>query len=66
MCFGRKSKTTKQQNKTSNKIPLPEPGIEPGTSRIQSGCVTSELPSQQKVTIVVKLFNCFDAMGRIC
>jgi len=44
--------------------PLPVSGIEPGTSRIQSGGVTSALTSQLRVTIAVKLFNCFDAMGR--
>jgi len=30
----------------------------------QSGCVTSAPRSQIRVTIVIKLFNCFDAMGR--
>jgi len=43
---------------------LPEPGIEPGTSCIQSGCVTTAPPSQLRVSIVVKPFNGFDAMGR--
>jgi len=43
---------------------MPEPRFEPGTSRTQSGCVTSAPPSQLRVTIVVKLFNCFDATGR--
>jgi len=37
---------------------------EPGTSCTQSGCVTSATPSQLRVSIVVKLFNCFDAMGQ--
>jgi len=40
-----------------------KPELEPGTSRTQSKCVTSAPPSQLRVTIVVKLFNCFDAMG---
>ena len=31
--------TTKQKNQTLK--PLPEPGIEPGASRTQKGCVTS-------------------------
>ena len=44
--------------------PLTESGIEPGSSCTQSGCVTTAPPSQLKVKIVVRLFNCFDAMGR--
>jgi len=55
-------KVKTQQNKKSNKY-LSEPGIEPGTSRNQSGCVTTAPLSQLKKTIVVELFNCFDAMG---
>jgi len=53
-------------NKANNRTfkPLPQTGIEPGTSRTQSGCVTFAPPSQLRVTIEVKLFNCFDAMGR--
>ena len=50
-----------------------EPGIELGTSRTQSGCITSAPPSQLIVSVVVKLVNCFDAMvqnvnkqSRIC
>ena len=43
---------------------MPEPGMEPGTSCTPSGCVTTAPPSQLRVSIVVKLFNCFDAMGR--
>ena len=34
------------------------------TSCTQSGCVITAQPSQLSVSIVVKLFNCFDAMGR--
>ena len=30
----------------------------------QSGCVTTAPPSELTVSIVVKPFNCFDAMGR--
>jgi len=37
MCFRQKSKTTT----TSNITFLPEPGIEPGTSSSQVGCMTS-------------------------
>jgi len=37
-------------------------GIEPGTSRTKSGCVTTAPPSQLRVTIVIKLFNCFEAL----
>jgi len=59
-----KVKTQQQQNKKSNIKPLPVSGIEPGTSCTQSGCVTTAPPSQLRVSIVVKLFNCFDAMGR--
>jgi len=53
--------TTKQKIKQK---PLPEPGIEPGTSCTQSGCITTAPPSQLRLSIVVKLFNCFDTMGR--
>ena len=34
------------------------------TSCTQSGCVITAQPSQLSVSIVVKLFKCFDAMGR--
>jgi len=62
----RKVKPQQQQSKKSNIKPLPEPEIEPGIPRTQSGYVTSARPSQLKVTIVVKLhvFNLFDAMAR--
>ena len=43
---------------------MSESGIEPGASRTTVGCVTAEPPSQLKVSIVVKLFNRFNAMGR--
>jgi len=43
---------------------LLEPGIEPGTSCSQNGCVTTAPTSQLKVSIVVKLFNYFDAVGQ--
>jgi len=39
-------------------------GIEPGTSCTQSGCVTTAPPIQLRVSIVVKPFNCFGAMGQ--
>ena len=58
----KKVKTQKPPNRKSK--PLPEPGIEPETSRTQSGNVTSAPPSQLRISIVVKLFNDFDAMGR--
>ena len=58
-----KNTTARKQNK-SNIKPLAEPGIKTGTSRTQSGRVTSAPPSQLRITIVVKLFNCFNAMGR--
>jgi len=58
--FDKKVKT-QQQNKKSNIKTL---GIEPGTSCTQSGCVTTAPPSQLRLSIVVKPFNYFDAMGR--
>jgi len=57
--FWTKGKTQQQNNKIKHKKPLPEPGIEPGTSCTQS----TAPPNQVKVSIVVKLFNCFDAIG---
>jgi len=54
--------TTKQKNQTWK--PMPEPGIEPGTSCTESGCFTTAPPRQLRISIVVKLFYCFDAMGR--
>ena len=58
-------KAQQHQNKKSTiKKTLPVPGIEPGSSHTQSGCVTSALLSQMRVAIVVRLFNCFDAMSR--
>jgi len=60
----KKVKTQQKQNKKSNLNPLADPENEPGTSRTQSWCVTTAPPSQLRVTIVVKLFNCFDALGR--
>ena len=60
--FGQKIKTQQNKNQTS-KHPLPEPGIEARTSCTQSGCVTTAPPSQQRVSTVVMLFICFDAMG---
>jgi len=49
-----KVKTQQQQNKKWNIKPLLEPGMKPRTSP----------PSRLRVTIVVKLFNLFDAIGR--
>jgi len=59
----KKTQQQQQQNKNSNIKTLPEPGIEPVTSYTQSGCVTTAPSSKLRVSIVVKLFNCFDAMG---
>ena len=65
MCFWtKKYKHNNNTTKKSNIKPLPEPGIEPGTSCAQSGCVTTAPPSQLRILIVVKQFNCFDAIGR--
>jgi len=44
-------------NKVKHKM-----GIEPGTSRNQIGCVTTAPPGQLRVMIVIKLFNCFEAL----
>ena len=65
MCFWTKTKK-RNNNKTKNQTykPLLELGIEPGTFCTQCGCVTTAPPSQLKVSIVVRLFNCFDAMGQ--
>jgi len=41
---------------------MPEPEIEPETSCTQSGCVTTAPPSQPRMWLVIKLFNCLDAM----
>jgi len=64
--FLNKKVKTKQQQEEKNQTykPLPEPGIEPGTSCTQSDCVNCAPPSQLRDSIVVKLFYCFDAMGR--
>jgi len=64
MFLGQKVKP-QQQNTKSNIKMLARVGKEPGTSCTQGGCVTSGPPSQLKVSIVVRLFNSFNAMGRI-
>ena len=51
------NKTTTTKQKVKHKKHLPEPGLELGTSRNQSKCVTSASPSHLRVSIVVKLFN---------
>jgi len=63
-CVDKKVKTQQQQNTKSNIKSCPEPGIEPGTSRTQVRGLIYTPPSQLKVSIVVKPFNCFNAMGR--
>jgi len=63
MFLDKKDKKT-QQNKKSNIKTLGGAGIELGTSGTQSGCVTTAPPSELRVSIVVKLFNCVDAIGR--
>jgi len=57
-------KTTATKQNKSNIKPLAELGIKTGTSRTQSGRVTSAPPSQLRITIIVKLFNYFNAMDR--
>jgi len=42
---------------------MPEPGIEPGSSRAAVWRVTSRPARQIDVSIGVKLFNCFNEMG---
>ena len=63
----KKVKPQQTQNKKSNLKPLSEPEIEPGTSRTQSGCVTTALPSQLRVSIVKKLLGRnVNKQSRIC
>jgi len=58
MCFWTKSKnTTNNITKNQTQKPLPEPRIEPGTTRTQRRCFTSALPSQLSGAIVVKLLT---------
>ena len=65
MCFWTKKKKHNNNNtKYQTKKLMPEPEIEPRTSCTQKRCVTKAPPSQLRAWIVVKLFNCFDAMGR--
>ena len=65
MCFFQKVKnTTTIKQKIKHKNPCLEPGIEPGTACTQSGCITTAPLSQLRVSIVVKLFNCFHALQK--
>ena len=64
MCFWKKRKNTRTTEQKIKHKPLTEPGIEPGNCFTQSGCVSTAPPSQVRVLIVVKHFNCFEAMGR--
>jgi len=65
MCFWtKKVKTQQQQNKKSNIKTLAGAGDWTRDLLHQCGCVTTAPPSQLRVSIVVKPFNCFDAMGR--
>jgi len=57
----KKVKTQQQNKKINHKNPCRSRELNQDT---QSRCVTSAAPSQRRVMIVVKLFNCFDAMGR--
>ena len=57
----KKTTTTKQIIK--HKIPCRSRELNPSISH-KSGCVTTAPPSPLRVMIVVKLFNCFHAMGR--
>jgi len=63
----KKSKKTTSKEK-ANKTSLPEPGLEPGTSRTPVRCVTSTCvctePRQQNASTEDKLCNCLIIMGR--
>jgi len=64
MCLWTKSQfTTTTTQKIKHKKPCRGRKLNPG-SLAPSGCVTTTPPSQLRVSIVNKLFNCFDAMGR--
>jgi len=62
--FDKKYKHNNNKTKNQIKKSLAEAGIEPGTSGTQGGCVTTAPPNKLGELIVVKQFNCFDAMGR--
>jgi len=62
--LNKKSKNTTTKQNIKHKSLCRSRELNLGTLAAQSGCVTSAPPSQLRVTIVVKLFNCFDAMGR--
>jgi len=64
MCFGQKVKTqTTTKQKIKHKNPYQSRGLNPGPCA-QNGCVTTSPPSQLRISISVKLFICFDAIGR--
>ena len=61
----KKVRTQQQQNRNIKHLnPCRSRELNPGTSRAQNGCVTFVPLSQLRVTTVVKLFICFEAMGR--
>ena len=63
MCFGQKSRnTTTTKQKIKHKNPCRSRGLNPGP--LAPKCVTTAPLSQLRVSIVVKPFNCFDALGR--
>ena len=60
--FDKKVKT--QQQKIKHKNACGSRGLNPGPLAPKADCVTTAPPSQLRVSIVVKPFNCFDAMDR--
>ena len=64
ICFGLTGKTQQQQNRKSNIKILGRVGNQTRKSRTPVGCVISGPPRQLKVTIGVKLLNCFTALGQ--
>ena len=65
MCFGQKSKiTTTTKQKIKHKNPCRSRGLNPGPLAPKADGFTTAPPSQLRVSIVDKPFNCFDAMGR--
>ena len=62
MFFWKKSKIT---TTTKHKNPCQSRELKPGALALKvDTCVTSAPPSQLRISILIKLFNCFDAMDR--
>ena len=65
LCVLDKNVNIQQLNRKKHIKILARSGIEPGTSRTPVRCVTTGSPRQLNVSIVVKLFYCFNTMGLI-